>query len=181
MRLSLATFVVLRLFAINWMLTGVIALISSAETIQRFFGAIGNNEYSYAFATLLLPAAYLIMAFLAWFFAACLSKKITGGMDPTIGVTEISAEDLFTLGILVLGLTTCLTHLAPTINLIHYRISHPTGNAMTRARDGITIYQVTSHIIPCLAGLALAILSPKMGQRVARYRSMARVPENSPA
>lgn len=78
----------------------------------------------------------------------------------------MTAENLYTLAILGFGLYYAIGHLADTLNWIHYLILNRAGQALVNQEGGLSLYDVTSKMIPCVAGAALAILSPKIAKRL---------------
>lgn len=167
MKLSILVVIVLRLFAITWAVRGGIGLLTALGTAQTFHSSpLGRVlETSMMFA---VPAAYVFLAFVAWVFAEAISRRVVGAVDVDLGLSLITAENLYALGFLGIGLHYSLANLATSIHWLHYIVVHRAGQSVIDGRDGHALYDVTSALIPCVAGTVIAMLSPKLGRRLAR-------------
>jgi hypothetical protein len=122
----------------------------------------------YWFQMLAVPVSYVLLALAAWFFAAIVAKRVVPDADPELGMVSVSARDLYGFGILVIGLTAFLSHLAPMLNWIHYLVLNRAGEALMQGWKGLSFYNVTKEVVPCVGGALLAFASPKIGARLVR-------------
>jgi hypothetical protein len=167
MKASIIVTIVLRLFAIQWVVTGVVGLLGVLGYSTTF--PVGSEaRVVYWFQMLVVPVCYIFLALAAWFFAALIAKCVVPNSDPELGMVSVSARDLYGLGILVVGITAFLSHLAPMLNWVHYLVLNRAGEALMQGRNGLSFYDVTKEAIPCIGGALLAIASPKIGARLAR-------------
>jgi hypothetical protein len=165
MKLSILVAVVIRLFAIYWSVTCVLGFLSGIGIVSMMFPS-NTPDVLQAAIPFIVPIVYGTMALLAWIFAGTISLRVVGQNDPKLQFNEVTAENLYTLGILGFGLYYAIGHLADTLNWIHYLILNRAGQALVNQEGGLSLYDVTSKMIPCMAGAALAILSPKIAKRL---------------
>lgn len=168
MKLSLLVAVFLRLFAIYWLVACIVGMMGALGIAGLYSGtgATGGLQFALQFAR---PVAYGVLATLAWLFAGGISRRVTGATDPELALSEIGPGNLYTLGILGMGLYFALTHLGGTINWLHYLAANDAGDDLIQGVGGLSLYDVTSVLIPFAAGVALSILSPKIGRRLASF------------
>ncbi len=121
------------------------------------------------------PVFYGLFALLAWIFAGTIARRVTGAVDSELRFSDVTPENLYTLGLLGMGLYYALGNLAGTINWLHYLAANGAGQAMLDGTDGLSLYEVTSVMIPFAAGAAVAVLSPKMGAKLARAGTPPRI------
>ena len=167
MKLSLLIAIILRLFSIYWAVTFVVGVLASLGVI----GLTSGNGLSGSLelvARLAVPFFYGTISLLAWIFARVISLKVLGENDTEVSFSAITAENFYTLGVLGFGLYHSIGNLAATLNWIHFLILHRAGQSMADQASGHSLYDVSSAAVPCVAGLALAILSPKIGKRIAK-------------
>jgi hypothetical protein len=167
MRTTILVSIILRLFAIQWGLTGIVSIMGLLGN-TRPLPSHSESLVAYWFDMLSYPLIYILAAFLVWLFATPVAKRITSNSDTEIGLVSLSARDLYGLGILVVGLVVFLRHLAPMLNWVHYLVLNRAGDALVHGRDGLSLYDVTQEIFVCLGGALLALASPKIGARLAR-------------
>jgi hypothetical protein len=171
MRSSTVVAITLRLFAIYWVVQGVLMIPNALMT-----GTLGGSLSGWlpTLANLLAPILYGFLAFLSWIFAGAIATKVAGQGDPAIPLLQISRGDLFAFGLLVLGLYFFLNYLASSINWLHYLAIK--GPESTKTGDPNTMYELSSQLIPCVAGLLMAITSTNFGQKLAGKRGVEPTP-----
>jgi hypothetical protein len=166
MKLSIVVAVILRMFAIVWMVNGIFSL---ATSFHYSWGKLGQtNSWASHLLPFIQPGAYLLFACVAWVFAAGVTRMVVGKNDPHISVPEIGTANLYSLGFLIVGLTYCLDHLGASINWIHYYAVSKTGDDLMGGSNDRNFYELSRQIIPCVAGAALALMSPQLGRKMAR-------------
>jgi len=168
MKLSIVGIVVLRLFAIGWAVRCVVGVLGAAGVLGVMPSGDLMLDVMQVVVRFAVPTAYGIFAVVAWLFAAGISRRVVGATDPEMGFGELRAEDLYGVGILVIGLYFALGHLAESINWLHYLVANEAGQALLDGRDDLSLYELTTVVIPCAVGAALACLAPKLGRKLAR-------------
>lgn len=174
MKLSLLIAVVLRLFSIFWAVFCFVGVLTNIAMVgvTSTSGASGVPDKAIPFV---VPVFYGILALVAWFFARSISQRIVAEHDAHLSFSEVTAENFYTLGVLGLGLYYAIGNLAATVNWIHYLMINRAGQSLVHQTNGISLYDITSVAIPCVAGAAIAILSPKIGKRLASAGSAIKV------
>lgn len=167
MRLSLLIAIILRLFALYWAVSCVVGVMGNVSVMGMAAGN-GMSGYLNLMANLAAPFFYGVIAVLAWFFARLISLKVIGEDDSHVSFSAITAENFYTLGLLGVGLYHAIGNLAASVNWIHFLIVNRAGQSLVHQATGHSLYDVTSSIVPFVAGIALAILSPKIGKRLAK-------------
>ena len=167
MKLSILVVVVLRIFAIVWAVRFCVGMIGAlgVSGIITSRGGLDLLQIAIQFA---VPVFFGLFAILAWMFAGAISRRVVGAVDSEIRFSDVTPENLYTLGLLGLGLYYALGYLAGTINWLHYLAANRAGSALAAGTDGLSLYDVTSVMIPFAAGVAIAVLSPRLGAKLAR-------------
>lgn len=170
MKLSILVIIILRLFAITWAVrcgTGLIGTLGLPGLMTSGV-RIDLLQMALQFA---VPTFYGLFAILAWIFAEAISRRVVGAVDLPLGFGEIRPENLYTLGLLGMGLYYALANLAGTINWLHYLAANRAGQTLLEGEKGLSLYEVSSVMIPFAAGTVIAVLSPKLGRKLARSMS----------
>ncbi len=167
MKASVIVTIVLRLFAIQWAAAGVFSLLSIVG-LGTSVSLDPNNPMFHWFQMLVLPVCYMLMASATWFCASLISERVVPKSDPELQLFDVGAGDFYGLGVLVMGISTFLSHLTPLLNWIHYLIMNRAGEDLMYGKNGTTMYGVSKELVPCVIGAALALASPKIGARLAR-------------
>lgn len=160
MRLSLLVAIVLRLFALWWL---VCAATSSLTTLGMLRSPVTRSGTDNLWLFWSVPAAYLIAAACAWFTASRLSRWLVGAPDAPLAMPNITAANLYSLAALGVGLTFALGNLAPMFNWLHFlalRSSYPPSAP--------NLYEFSNHLVPFLAGSLTAACATKIGSLMAR-------------
>lgn len=158
MPLSSIVVIVIRLFALNWILTSVLVLLSAT--------AYRASDERHLFAVLIPYAPgglLLIFAATLWFLASVVARFVSRGVDTTVNVGGLSRSNLYSFAFVFLGLYFVLSSIGDVINWIHYFaiVSHydPTQNLYQLTRPGLTFIAGVASLLgaPCwtkkLAGL----------------------------
>jgi hypothetical protein len=167
MRASYIVSIIIRLFAVQWAaqaLIAIVAVFGYSATLRH----PGEDIIFLWMQLLAAPLSYIALAVGSWLLAGFIAIRVVSDRDPELRIITISALELYTFGLILIGMMSFLSHLAPMMNWIHYLVMNRAGEALMHGKDGLSFYDVTKEVIPCLGGLALAIYSPKIGDRFAR-------------
>ena len=161
LRSSTVVAILLRLFSIYWTVQGVLLIPTAimSGTLSGWLPVVAN---------LMTPVLYGFLAFLSWIFAGSIATKVAGQGDPAVPSLQISRGDLFAFGLLVLGLYFFLSYLASSVNWLHYLAMK--GPESIGAGNPNTMYELSAQLIPCIAGLMMAITSTRFGHKLAGSR-----------
>jgi hypothetical protein len=164
MHLSQVIAVVLRLFAIRWVYTGV-SVGASSFFITR--GATGYDLLSFVLM-MIFPVCLVAFGFLMWWFAPALSRFLLAGPDPVIFGGALKREDLFAAAALVVGSWLALTNLGSAFTWTHHLLVTNQFSAAASGDEFTDVYKGFQYIIPCVGGLLLAIKATAIGTKLAR-------------
>lgn len=164
MHLSQVVSVVLRLFAIRWLYTGV-SVGASSFFITR--GATGYDLLSFV-VMMIFPVCLIALAFIMWWFAPALSRFLIAGPDPVIFGGALKREDLFSAGILVVGFWLALTNLGSAFTWTHHLLVTKQFSAAASGNEFTDVYQGFQYILPCVGGFLLAFKATAIGTKLAR-------------
>ena len=155
--------IILRLLAMYWMTIFVFGLL----TMVGSFVAQSVPDVYYTAQLVLHPIFYGTLSFLLWIFAEPISHRVVGHSNPELNFKEITAEHLYTLGILGFGIYLAASHLPDLINYVHYTATYKTGDQWMRDANGHSMYDLTRELTACMAGVALVMLAPVIARKVA--------------
>lgn len=179
MRLSLLIAIILRLFALYWAVSCAVGVMANMSMMGVAAGN-GMSGYLHVASYLAAPFFYGILAVVTWFFAHVISLKAIGTHDTIVSFSAITAENFHTLGLLGFGLYHAIGNLATSLNWIHFLIMNRAGQSVVLQSSGHSLYDVTSSLVPCVAGIALAILSPRIAKKLARAEKRIHHEEERP-
>lgn len=166
MRVSYVVAIILKLYSIYWLVTAAIGIIGVAGSILSKW--IPGDPHAMAlFSYLLAPGFYVLLAMVAWFAADQISQMVVRGDDREIGFHQIQPRDIYTFGLLIVGTIFFMENFSQVFNWFHHFASKHQGASLYNTTGKSTLYTMTSHLLPCVGGAVLAIMSPKLGQRLA--------------
>ena len=164
MKLSVLVAVVLRLFALWWL---VLALGGTLASVAMVRSPVSHSAPLDLLNLLMFwgaPAFHLAAAAAAWGAAHFLARRLVATPDPTVEVSALTPQSLYTLGAMTIGLYFALGHLAPMFNWLHFLALQ---RASPTTATHLDFYEVTSQVIPCLAGIATFLAAPRIGRSLA--------------
>jgi hypothetical protein len=164
--------IILRLFAIYWLVSGLVSLLTALGSLAGF-GHLGWMSFG---LVLLMPVAYLLLSLVTWIFAGRIAEKVTGASDPALPVAAISRGDLYGFGLLVTGLWYFLSHLGSALVGLHQLALHRGIDPMLLDGAGSPVHAALRSLVPCLAGMTVALCSPALGRKI-----VAKAPPDKPA
>ena len=167
--------VVLRLFAIDWFLKGVILL-------PQAIGTLGSNWPGQPNYLLLgQPAVYLVFAIGLFWWSHLLGRIVTPRSVPEIQLGGLTIYDLYCFAFTFLGLYFALSSVAETLNWLHYYLTllkdTPAGN-LERAQG---FYGLTQPLITFLAGLSCLLFAPRLARKLSQMQRNADTIQRPPA
>ncbi|CAN5401241.1 hypothetical protein BH09VER1_BH09VER1_09120 [soil metagenome] len=115
MPLNSIAVIVLRLFALNWLLhdIGLWAL-----AVQQ---SLSGSRPPYLLAAFFLPALLLLVASaILWLLAPRIARLVSPSPDAAVALSSLTRYDLYCFGFVFLGLYFVLSSFAEVINWTHY-------------------------------------------------------------
>jgi len=165
MTASTIVLIVLRLFALDWMMQGVV--MASSFTISAGVMSEPKIILIYYCSALLVLATSIAL----WFLAPRLGRWVVGKQDSVAQISGLTLEDLYSFAFLFLGLYFVLTSFAASINWVHYFLS---VNGQTTGRmppqDRQNLYQLSQHLVTLIAGFAAMLPSRRWAQKLIRLQ-----------
>jgi hypothetical protein len=148
MPLSSIVVIVIRLFALNWLLTAIPLLLSAEATSPP------DGRNGVPLLMLYVPSVVLvILAAVCWILAPAVARLVSRGVDSTVNIGGLSRSDLYHFAFVFLGLFFILSSFADVINWLHYfTLSHEGSRHDARIQN---LYRLTR---PCIT-LALGLVS----------------------
>jgi len=169
MRLSTLVIVLVRVFAIYWMISAILGFLSRIHLLVDY-GGFGGRNLLHFFSMVSIPGFYLVLAILGWVFAANLTRKVVGQIDPEIELGGAAVEHLYALVILGFGLYFFLDHLGSALFQVNEVVmKNRTGPTLIEHREQVSTSELLTHLVPCGAGVVLALFSSKLGKKLATF------------
>jgi hypothetical protein len=149
MPLSSIVVIVIRLFALNWLLTALPLLLSAAATPLPH-----ESGLSVVLMPYVAPLILLILAAGLWILTPAIARLVSRGVDTSVNIGGLARSDLYSFAFVFLGLFFILSSFADVINWIHYFATASPDNPRN-APGGQNFYRLTR---PCLT-LAFGLVS----------------------
>jgi hypothetical protein len=163
MPLSSIVVIVIRLFALNWLLTSVPLLLSAAANPWPHERQLPAALMPYAPGVLLL-----IFAAGLWILAAAIARLVSRGVDASVSIGTLSRSDLYSFAFVFVGLFFILSSFADVINWIHY--------FTTVSREGLrhdpraqNLYQLTRPCLTLAVGLVSLLGAPHWTKKLVSH------------
>lgn len=164
LRASHVVAILLRLFAIWWMVTGAFYLASSLGNLAtiRYSG-----DWVYLATSLVIPTTYGLIALLSWIFAGRIAVKVTGHPDPPALPISFARSDLYGFGLLIVGLWHFLAYLGGTVASLYQLALYRGPDPATLDPSAGPLHALVLSLLPCLAGMGIALCAPALGRKIA--------------
>ena len=150
MPLSSIVVIVIRLFALNWLLTAIPLLLSAAATTPL----PPRSDLSAALMAYVPAVLLLTFAAIMWMVARAVARFVSRGVDTSVSMGSLSRSDLYSFAFVFLGLYFILSSFADVINWLHFFATASPGGDGHAARSQ-NPYQLAR---PCVT-LALGFVS----------------------
>jgi hypothetical protein len=169
MPLSSIVVIVIRLFAVNWLLTAVPLFLTAAAT------PLPRDRTVAAVVSVYAPAA-LLLVFTAvlWILSRRIARFVSRGVDATVSVGSLSRSDLYSFAFVFLGLFFILSSAADVINWLHY-FSTASAEAAGDAARSQNLYQLTRPCLTLALGAVALIGSPHWTKKLASRDAKSQV------
>ncbi|MEZ5325730.1 MAG: hypothetical protein R3F19_11790 [Verrucomicrobiales bacterium] len=164
--------ILLRLFALNWMLSGLIQIISAASQWEWF-----------SISSLAMPVLYIVAGATIWYFAPSISRLIARGSDGEFNLQGVTERQLFATAFVSLGLYFALNSFGNAFNWIHYFAMSEgpdEGGRQTQTQEG-SFYVLTYELLTLAAGIYLIATARMWAAKLTREKSgPTHIPDESP-
>jgi hypothetical protein len=151
--------VLLRLFALGWMITGVIQFVSLV-----LFGSIGGSSL-FAVAPGLV---YIVAGLIFWFLAPWISRLLAKGSDGEMTLEGVTEVTLFGAVLLGLGMYFVLSSFAVVISWVHFFTINKSPDYGFHQESGPSYYDLSEAVLMLAAGVALVFTARKFAAKLCR-------------
>jgi hypothetical protein len=163
MPLSSIVVIVIRLFALNWLLTSVPLFLAATASPLRHDLNMAGVLMLYAPSVLLL-----ILAAVLWILASAIARLVSRGVDTTVTVGALSRADLYSFAFVFLGLFFILSSFADVINRVHYITTASRQDPRHDVRVQ-NLYQLTRPCLTLGLGLVSLLGAPRWTKKLVAY------------
>jgi hypothetical protein len=150
MPISSITQIILRIFALNWFLTGII----QGGTIV-YISQTGTLSWLGVFPSLV----YLLAGIFLWIGSPWLSRLLAKGNDKELSLRGVSEKSLFAAAFISLGLYFALKSFAGAVSWIHFFAINKSPEYGFHHEQAPSYYELSEQILTLLAGIALILTS----------------------
>lgn len=152
----------LRLFALNWVLSGLIQIVSFSFTIQ------GGNFSPFPFVPALV---YLVAGASLWAVSPRLSRKLAHQNDGECTLAGLTEQQLYAAVILGLGLYFALSSFAGAFSWIHFLTINKSPGLDFIQDTQPSYYDLSETFMTLGAGIFLTVTCKTWAKKLARVRS----------
>jgi type IV secretory pathway TrbD component len=152
--------ILLRLFALNWLLAGGIQI---ATVVILLEGPIADYFYP------MLPNfLYLAAGVLLWFFAPALSRLLASRNDDKFNLEGVTERQLFSVSFLSLGLYFALSSVATVFSWAHFYMINKSPEYGFHHEEAPSYYELLEGVVTLLSGLALVFTAQTWARKLTR-------------
>jgi len=160
MPLSSIVTIVIRLFALNWIVGGIITFASLVREITRYWSTSPN------YWGLLYPAVMLAIGVLFFMWSQLVARIVTPRSNPEVNLGGLTQYDLYCFAFTFLGLYFVLSSIAETLNWLHYSFLVVRDTHEGNPQRADSFYQLTRPLITLLAGGASLMFAPRFARKL---------------
>lgn len=171
MQLSSIVTIVLRLFSLLWLLTGIIMFATVAGTMNEFW------TVHRSFGTFVPSILEFSAAVLLFLFSERLARIVTPPPNPEINLAGLSQYDLYCFAFTFLGLYFVLSSIADSINWLHYAVLIGRRTHENDPQREQALYKLARPLITLIAGGASLLFAPRCARKLTKIQRT----EESPA
>ena len=168
MPISSITHVLLKIFALNWLLSGAIQLISVIATSQM-------NAGSYSFLFYAPSLVYFVAGIILWFFAPKFSRILTKKHDGEFNLEGVTLEMLLTTAFVSVGLYFSLDSFAAAFNWVHFFTIYNSPNYGFHQEQGPSYYDLTESLLTFITGAILIFTSQHWSSKLCKKQQSEQV------
>lgn len=170
MPVSSIALILLRLFALNWFVVGLIQLASST--------VIFRPEY-FSISALLPTAVYLVAGILVWRLSPQISRLLARGSDDAFDLRGITSEQLYSAVFLGLGLYFTLTSFGSAFSWVHFFAVNKSPDYGFQQEAHRSYYDMSETLMTFAAGIMFIVTCRTWAAKLAR-KSQAKTALDNP-
>jgi len=151
--------ILLRLFALNWLLTGVIQIASTTALA---------GQVPFLFYTLAPSLVHIAAAAVFWFVAPRISRLLARRNDGEFTLAGVTERQLYSTAFLALGLYFALNSFANVFSWIHFFAISKSPDYGFHHEEAPSYYQLTEGLMTLVAGVVLVVTARTWAAKLAR-------------
>ena len=150
----------LRIFALNWLVYGVIDVVSLISTGRSSVGLAA--DYSILWSALIT----VVVGVLIWMWSRTIARLVTPRPEAEVQFSGLSIQNLYIFAFTFLGLYFVLCAIPPLINFLYYMAVQASEepNAGVRSQN---FYNLTHNVLTLMVGGACLLLGPRIAVKLA--------------
>jgi len=141
--------ILLRLFALNWFLTGV----------TRLLGLFSMPSGLFDVELLITPLGYCSAGMVVWTVAPRFSRLLAAGHDGQFNLAGVTERQFYTAAFLVVGLFFTLDSFARVFNWVHLFLVSKAPDPMLYQDEQPSYYHLTEDLMTFIAGVVVMLTS----------------------
>ena len=172
MPLTSIVIICLRIFALNWLIYGLIQLIGTFPAARRF----GQSSIDYSI--LMVALIPFVGGLLIWMWSRTIARIVTPRPDSEVHLGGLTIHDLYSFAFTFLGLYFVLSAVPSIINWLHFTLMQARtepGSAEARRY----FYDLSHHLLTLIAGGLCLGLAPRFSKKLASAHGKERPPVQS--
>lgn len=162
--------IVLRLFALNWLLYDVTLWTIAFLSLSPSVSVSSQPGFIALYAP---PSLILLAAILIWLLAPLIARLVSPDPDATVDLSGLSLYHLYCFGFVFLGLYFILSSFADVINWIHY-FAMEAHNSAKPDPQGQSLYQASRPALTFVGGLISLLGAPRWARKLLRREEKIR-------
>lgn len=151
--------ILLRIFALNWFLTGLIQIASMAFTFRQEYFSIFNFAPS---------AVYFVAGILVWAIAPKLSRFLAHRNDGDFNLKGVTEQQLYAAVFLGLGLYFTLTSFAAAFSWVHFFAVNKSPEYGFHQESQPSYYDMSETVMTLAAGILLIFTCNTWARKLAQ-------------
>ncbi len=165
--------IVLRLFALSWLLHDI--TLWTQATLTALSPTRAAASLSECLALFALPCLLLLAVMLLWCLAGLIARLVSPDSDANVDLTGLTLYHLYCFGFVFLGLYFVLSSFADVINWMHYFAlrAHNSSQPNTET-EGKYLYQAARPALTFVGGLISLLGAPRWARKLLRREEKIR-------
>ena len=156
-------FLVIRIFALCWLVKGVAELAALALTVLRYAepSALWNAG---------IALTYLVFGIVLWLLAGLISRLLLKGHQGEVSVEGLSREDVYAGGFVIVGVYFFLSEIGFVLNWLHYFATQGAEAGFREAVKSGEVYDLYYPVLTMIIALILIFTGPTWARKLERRR-----------
>ena len=154
--------IILRIFALNWFLTGII----QGGTIVYI-----NQNGTLSWLSVLPSLVYFLAGIFLWFGSPWFCRLLARGNDREVSLVGVSEKSLFAAAFVSLGLYFALKSFAGAVSWVHFFAINKSPDYGFHHEEAPSYYDLSEQVLTLIAGITLILTSHIWASKLASSRT----------